>query len=99
VFWADSPFHTAELSTVVVNDYWIKTEFRNQYELANAIDIKKKDLPYSGKGCVILPLVINNGIWTGFAINKNGNKMTFYYSSTMGLTWKKGEDDAVQPDS
>jgi len=79
------------LSQVSVYKYAVAYE-DEQYR--NDIDRVKSNMSDKGRYCVLIPLSENGpGLWKGFAMNAEKEKVTIYYSHKIGLYWKEGDAD------
>jgi len=70
------------LSEVLVARYWIAKENDTNRK---AIDEAKAMMEDKGKFCVVVPLIENDGIFYGKAVNATGNKITVLYDIKCGL--------------
>ena len=90
--WRDDGLFAWEMSQVMVSDRIISKIIET-----NDVQQLKMTMPDKGKWSVVLPLEqVDDNLWQGTAINKDGDEMRISYSREMGLSSiEKGRYDGI----
>ncbi len=92
--WVNDGDHLWPRSAVQMNRNLVTEETATGSITVEMIETCREQLPAKGKWGVLLPLVAaDDGCWKGFALNKEGTTMTFYYDPKQGLI----KEDEYQP--
>jgi len=92
--WINEGDHRWSRSAVQIRRDLVTAEAPAGSITAEVIEACRERLPAKGKWGVLLPVMaVDDCCWKGFALNKEGAKMTFYYDPKQGLM---REEERVQ---
>ncbi|WP_292366556.1 CRISPR-associated helicase Cas3' [Methanoculleus sp. UBA208] len=91
--WADDPDPRIawDLSQVNIRESQVAAAAEHTGPLARAVETAIAAMPDRGRNAVIVPLVLENGEWTGVAAQKSGAKVRVRYNSEEGLAIARKE--------
>ncbi len=90
--WINEIDHAWPRSAVQMRCDLIASEAATENITAEIIETCRERLPAKGKWGVLLPLVaVDDGLWKGMALSKDGATMAFYYSPEIGLMKEEEE--------
>ncbi len=87
--WCNKEKHAWSYSSVSARTYWVAEEMPRGDIPLEKIEACKEQLPAKGKwGVLVILEEKNNGIWSGEALNEQGDKVLIEYTDVLGLMVK-----------
>ena len=88
---AENTGHDWELSQVSIRQYQIAQEAPDY--MPDSVAIARQTMPDEGRYCIVIPVRNSKGIWTGRAMNNEGEIVNVTYSYITGLEISKEESN------
>jgi CRISPR-associated endonuclease/helicase Cas3 len=88
-FWSSHSEFAREMSQVSISEHKLSKESGYGGTLGIALEKFKQNLPDKGRWQVLVPLIRNNGEWSGSALNTKGSRVTVRYDPRTGLVVNK----------
>lgn len=88
-FFSPAPEYPEDFSQISISDHRISKEFPYSGEVANHLELFKKELTDKGQYRILIPLEKTGDEWQGRALDGSGREIRVIYSSLWGLLTNK----------